>query len=179
MDNSNGRKINKYVLQLAIIGMLVICSVVIAFRLNYSRIYDMVLEKDVEQMVFTSRFVTKLVDSDIKNKIGDLSTAAKKFRKYDGNQKTLVIEELNTLCEDLNFQKLGAANPQGYFVDSNGETGKVKDPELLEYALQGKSYVSDVVDESDCMIIAVPILNKELESIGVLWGALPGCEYCC
>ena len=170
MGRKSGNKINTYILQIVIVGMLVICSVFIAFRLNYTKIYDLVLNKDVEQMVVTSRFVTKLVDSEIKNKIGDLRAGARAFSKYNAEQKTFVIDELKTLCKDLNFQKLGAANFQGYFVDSNGETGKVKNQELLEYALQGKSYVSDVVDESDCMIIAVPILNKELESIGVLWG---------
>ena len=170
MGRKSGNKINKYILQIVIVGILVICSVFIAFQLNYTRIYDLVLKKDVEQMVSTSRFVTKLVDSEIKKQISDLRAGTREFRKYDDVSKMSVIEELQTLCKDLNFQKLGAANLQGYYVDSNGETGKVKDQELLEYALQGKSYVSDVVDESDCMIIAVPILNKELEPIGALWG---------
>ena len=165
-----GKKANRYILRIAIIGILVLSSVFIAFRLNYTRIYDLVLEKDVEQMVSTSRYVTKLVDSDIKNKIGDLRAGTRAFRKYDEEQKKLVIEELKTLCEELSFQKLGATNLQGYFVDSNGETGQIENQELLEYVLQGKCYVSNVVDESDCMVIAVPILNKELEAIGVLWG---------
>lgn len=167
----NDRKnINRYILEIAIVGILVIFSVLIAFRLNYTRIYDYVLEKDVDQMIFTSQFVTKLVDSEIENKIGDLRAAARVFRKYDEEQKNLVIEELKSLCEELNFHKLGLANFQGYFVDSNGENGHIENQELLEYTLQGKGYVSDVMDESDCIVIAVPILNTESKSIGVLWG---------
>lgn len=106
-----------------------------ADKLSYDKVYNLILAKDIQQMVFTSRFVTKLVGSEIENRIADLEVSSKEFLKYDENQKELVVEKIR-----------------------------------IEEVSEGKIYISDVIDESDSMIFAVPINNKDFEPIGVLWG---------
>lgn len=172
MKNKYGKKINQYLILLIVVGLLAIGLTVVAFQLSYSRIYELVLEKDVDQMVLTSRFVTKLVDSDIQNRTGDLQNGAKQFRLLQPGEKERALEQLKILRSDFQFFRLGVADFQGNYLVSNGDSGIIHNSNatLLEKARCGESYISNVVDESDCMIISVPILDTERKPIGVLWG---------
>lgn len=47
------------------------------FYKNYSRIYELLLNKDMEQIEFTSDFVTKLIQTEIENLLSGLEASQK------------------------------------------------------------------------------------------------------
>ena len=44
-----------------------VVAILVIFYSNYNRIYKLFLEKDMEQIKFTSNYVTKLIQTEIEN----------------------------------------------------------------------------------------------------------------
>ena len=44
-----------------------VVAILVIFYSNYNRIYKLLLEKDMEQIKFTSNYVTKLIQTEIEN----------------------------------------------------------------------------------------------------------------
>lgn len=62
---------------LALLGMLGFFSV------YFSKVYDIMLEKDMEQMEWTSHFVTKLIHEEIENNVTSLYSSEEFFAHYE------------------------------------------------------------------------------------------------
>lgn len=163
-------KKNKHIIYLSIIGIFVLTGVFLTFKLSYNKVYDIILGKDIEQMVFTSEFVTKLVESEIENKMLDLKAGAKIFIENIEQNQEKIVSELEVLCRELNFDKMGISNMEGQSLNNFGKKTNLNNKELLQTITKGQIYISNAVDESDCMLLAAPVLNKENVPIGVLWG---------
>lgn len=49
------------------IAVVMVIVIIAAFTINFNKIYGLLLEKDMEQVRFTSSFVTKLISTEIEN----------------------------------------------------------------------------------------------------------------
>lgn len=155
---------------LAVISILIMIGTFLVFRICYSKVYDLILAKDVEQMVLTSRFVTKLVEREIENKTSELNASAKLFRQYDADSKEQAAEQLELLCGELDFEEAGIFSLQGAALDNRGESFQLEDDRLLEAITQKEDYISHSLDGTDRLVLAAPILNLENEVVGGIWG---------
>ena len=61
------------------------------FYKNYSRIYELLLNKDMEQIEFTSDFVTKLIQTEIENLYRD-TNQAKIFLDNNAGEEDEIVE---------------------------------------------------------------------------------------
>lgn len=50
-------------------------AILVIFYSNYNRIYKLLLEKDMEQIKFTSNYVTKLIQTEIENLLSELEAS--------------------------------------------------------------------------------------------------------
>lgn len=73
-----------------IIGILGI--VYIAFSSSFDRVYGLLLEKDMIQTEFTSKFVTRLIETEIENVMGEPSgqpgSVSKKRERRSGSDES-------------------------------------------------------------------------------------------
>lgn len=52
-----------------------VVAILVIFCSNYNRIYKLLLEKDMEQIKFTSNYVTKLIQTEIENLLSELEAS--------------------------------------------------------------------------------------------------------
>ena len=52
-----------------------VVAILVIFYSNYNRIYKLFLEKDMEQIKFTSNYVTKLIQTEIENLLSELEAS--------------------------------------------------------------------------------------------------------
>ena len=52
-----------------------VVAILVIFYSNYNRIYKLLLEKDMEQIKFTSNYVTKLIRTEIENLLSELEAS--------------------------------------------------------------------------------------------------------
>lgn len=52
-----------------------VVAILVIFYSNYNRIYKLLLEKDMEQIKFTSNYVTKLIQTEIENLLSELESS--------------------------------------------------------------------------------------------------------
>lgn len=52
-----------------------VVAILVIFYSNYNRIYKLLLEKDMEQIKFTSNYVTKLIQTEIENLLSELEAS--------------------------------------------------------------------------------------------------------
>ena len=52
-----------------------VVAILVIFYANYNRIYKLLLEKDMEQIKFTSNYVTKLIQTEIENLLSELEAS--------------------------------------------------------------------------------------------------------
>lgn len=164
------RKINKtrYIFLISI--FIIIVGVLFVFRRSFEKVHDLILDKDIEQMVYTSNFVTKLVESEIENKVSELDAASGLFLKYKEISEEEMLERLENLRKDLNFEKIGVSNLHSNAIDSEGTKFVMDNTELIETVKDEKAYISNSIEDVDCMIFAIPIFNKESKVCGFVWG---------
>lgn len=55
------------VIAIAVVSVVMVIVIIAAFIINFNKIYGLLLEKDMEQVRFTSCFVTKLISTEIEN----------------------------------------------------------------------------------------------------------------
>ena len=153
------------------IGLSTFISVIVyaIFFVNFDKIYQTLLEKDIAQMTLTSNFVTKLIETEIENRISDLKISQKIFLEESELDEEAVVEKLKKLCTELGFEKIGVSDLKGNAVDSNGDKSEFKDAVLINTISESREYISDVVDKSDTILLAVPILKGD-DPKGILWG---------
>lgn len=158
---------------LIIISSVVLLVTFVAVIKSYNQVHNAVLKQDVEQMIYTSTFVTKLVESEIENAVSALSSVTKFVLQYGELSDEETIQKLQKLCEELNYKKLGIADLQGKTVDSDGDKFTLDKLQLLETIKEGDTYISSSTEESGCLLLAAPIFNRQNILIGFIWGYYP------
>ncbi len=148
---------------LALLGMLGFFSV------YFSKVYDIMLEKDMEQMEWTSHFVTKLIHEEIENNVTSLYSSEEFFTHYEEYGKDRILNGLRELKEGLDFERTGIIDLEGNGLDDTGNDQVRINSQFVEQIKQDKPYISNVIDKSDSMILAVP-MHKDGEVVGAIWG---------
>lgn len=146
-----------------------VVAILVIFYSNYNRIYKLLLEKDMEQIKFTSNYVTKLIQTEIENLLSELEASQKIFLDHNEEQQDEVVEHLKEIKEQGAFEKIGVVDLTGRSLDDTGKTEKIQDTEFLNSMYHNQNYVSNVQDISDTMMIAVPITRN-----GQVTGAILG-----
>ena len=143
--------------------------VYVTFSSSFNRVYGLLLEKDLVQTEFTSKYVTKLIETELENVMADLQVSQGVFLKRKNEDLVQMTERISLLRTELKFENLGICDLEGKGVDWEGKPVYLEDLELLGVVSQGRSYISNVVDGLDTICLAVPIV-REQETVGVLWG---------
>lgn len=65
--------------------MVILCcfaliSVVGAFKINYDKVHQLILNNEVEQLSFTTRYLSRLLEREIESQVDLLMSKAKVFR---------------------------------------------------------------------------------------------------
>lgn len=163
------RKHSRQIWFIVCLAVAVVMVMILSFQICYERAFDLILEKDIQQMVASSKFITKLVENQIENKTNDLQSGAKLFLQAGGRSELLLEKQLETLRQELDMEKLGLADLHGFGMDSAGKETALDSPSLLAAIKEGKSYISDSMDTADCILLAVP-LEENGRITGFLWG---------
>lgn len=148
---------------LALVGMLGF------FYAYFGKIYDVMLKKDMEQIEWTSYFVTKLIHQNIEHSISGLQAGERIFHDYEELGKEKALSYLREMKEGLGFEKIGIVGVDGKNIDDTGTVSEMDVSELLEQVQESNQYVSNAIDISDNMLLAVPI-HKDGEIVGAIWG---------
>ena len=157
-------------LRALVVGLTIsVVAILVIFYSNYNRIYKLLLEKDMEQIKFTSNYVTKLIQTEIENLLSELEASQKIFLDHNEEQQDEVVEHLKEIKEQGAFEKIGVVDLTGRSLDDTGKTEKIQDTEFLNSMYHNQNYVSNVQDISDTMMIAVPI-TRNGQVTGAIWG---------
>lgn len=156
---------------LIIMAVIVISfvTILIAFQIHFNKVYDKILQKDMEQIEWTSHYVTKLIHNEIENNIESLHASAEMFYHYEQQSMEQWIQNLQEIKEDLDFERMGFIGLNGNSLDDAGNLKKIEDSELLDTIEKGQNYISNLLDDTDQMRIAVPF-EKNNEIVGALYG---------
>lgn len=60
MHKKKSRK-RTQIISLILLGMILLSVAFFTFSANFNKVHNLLLEKDIEQITFTSNFVTKLI----------------------------------------------------------------------------------------------------------------------
>lgn len=168
MHKKKSRK-RTQIISLILLGMVLLSVAFFTFSANFNKVHNLLLEKDIEQITFTSNFVTKLIQTEIEGLLMNLEASQKMFLEYSEYNTESAVNNLKEICEDFQFEKAGIADLEGNSIDSTGKREKLQEEELLTSIRNDENYVSNVIDLSDVMILAVPICRND-SVVGVIWG---------
>lgn len=170
MEKNTGFENKKKKFISLVIGLVIsVVAICFIFYKNYSRIYELLLNKDMEQIEFTSDFVTKLIQTEIENLLSGLEASQKIFLDNNVGEQDEIVELLSEIKQERHFEKIGVVNLAGISLDDTGRIEKIEDTEFLNSMRNNQNYISNVIDISDIMIIAVPITRND-EVTGAIWG---------
>ncbi len=159
---------------LAVIASAVLLAAVIMvslFAVYFNKVYTAVLEKDMEQIEWTSHYVTKLIHTEIQHSIDTLQASEEIFHQSKNVGLEEIQRSLHKIREDLHFEKMGVVGLDGTSMDDAGTIEQIEDPQLFEHILRGENYTSNVLAVSDNMLIAVPLCQGG-QIVGALWSHL-------
>ena len=168
MHKKKSRK-RTQIISLILLGMILLSVAFFTFSANFNKVHNLLLEKDIEQITFTSNFVTKLIQTEIEGLLMNLEASQKMFLEYSEYNTESAVNNLKEICEDFQFEKARIADLEGNSIDSTGKREKLQEEELLTSIRNNENYVSNVIDLSDVMILAVPICRND-SVVGVIWG---------
>lgn len=174
MKKSNTSDLRSDTRPLVTITAAIIFSVIIMislFAIYFNKVYSSVLQKDMEQIEWTSHYVTKLIHTEIQHSVDILRASAEMFHADEDSSPESMRSSLQEIREGLHFEKMGVTDLNGTSMDDTGAVGRIEDPELFETIQNDKSYISNVMTSSDDMIIAIP-LHYDDQIVGALWGYL-------
>lgn len=153
-----------------IVVMITMAVIVwVAFTMSFEKVYNLLLEKDMEQIQFTSSFVTKLVYTEIETCLSALQSGQGVLWVDDGQNPEYVEEELRKIKEEFGFETTGVMDIDGRSMDDTGRVRQIENLEFLESIRRNETYLSNVIERSDVMIMGVPIM-KGKEVRGAVWG---------
>ena len=152
-----------------VIGLGIIWIVHMTFSASFNRIYDLLLEKDITQTGFTSKYVTKLIETELENVIANLQVSQELFLKTQDMNTEMMTETLKELRVKLKFDRLAVCDLNGDGINWEGNTLHIDRQELLSAVSAGRYYISADVSERNSIIMAVPIMSNRTP-VGVLCG---------
>ena len=170
MKNTHCRKKDNSIWILVILCCFALISVVGAFKINYDKVHQLILNNEVEQLSFTTRYLSRLLEREIESQVDLLMSKAKVFTYYQKEDINGVVGRLESYQREMNYHIMGLSDLQGAVIDGNGNQYRLKDDELLQTVTNGDNYIANVLEDYDCMMIAVPIYDNSNNIIGVLWG---------
>lgn len=115
--------------------------VYVTFSSSFNRVYGLLLEKDLVQTEFTSKYVTKLIETELENVMADLQVSQGVFLKRKNEDLVQMTERISLLRTELKFENLGICDLEGKGVDWEGKPVYLEDLELLGVVSQGRSYI--------------------------------------
>ena len=116
---------------LIVITTAIILSIIIMislFIIYFNKVYSSVLEKDMEQIEWTSHYVTKLIHTEIQHSVDILQASEEIFHASEGTGQKGVQGSLQEIREGLHFEKIGVASLDGSSIDDTGVIRKLADP---------------------------------------------------
>ena len=161
-------KKKKFKIPLVIGVLLSILAIFLIFTLNYNRIYKLLWIKIWSRLNLLP-VCYKLIQTEIENLLSELEASQKTFLDHDGDQQDEIVEHLKEIKKERQFEKIGVVNLEGTSLDDTGKVEKSEDTEFLDSMKKNKRYVSNVMDVSDTMMIAVPI-TRNGQVTGAIWG---------
>lgn len=156
-----------------IISTVILAAVIMVslFAVYFNKVYTAVLEKNMEQIEWTSHYVTKLIHTEIQHSIDTLQASEEIFHQSKNVGLEEIQRSLHKIREDLHFEKMGVVGLDGTSMDDAGTIEQIEDPQLFEHILRGENYTSNVLAVSDNMLIAVPLCQGG-QIVGALWSHL-------
>lgn len=128
----------------------------------FNKVYDTILEKDMEQIQWTSHYVTKLIYYEIEHRIEGLHACEESFHTYQEDYDTQTwTENLKDMKEKLDFERVGIVWVNGESVDDLGNVTTIQDPALFQAIHNDETYISNLSETLDNMLIAVPLHRNE------------------
>ncbi len=156
-----------------IISTVILAAVIMVslFAVYFNKVYTAVLEKNMEQIEWTSHYVTKLIHTEIQHSIDTLQASEEIFHQSKNVGLEEIQRSLHKIREELHFEKMGVVGLDGTSMDDAGTIEQIEDPQLFEHILRGENYTSNVLAVSDNMLIAVPLCQGG-QIVGALWSHL-------
>lgn len=156
-----------------IISTVILAAVIMVslFAVYFNKVYTAVLEKNMEQIEWTSHYVTKLIHTEIQHSIDTLQASEEIFHQSKNVGLEEIQRSLHKIREELHFEKMGVVELDGTSMDDAGTIEQIEDPQLFEHILRGENYTSNVLAVSDNMLIAVPLCQGG-QIVGALWSHL-------
>lgn len=166
----NGKFKNKKSFQI-IMAMILLSflGMFIFFTVYFNRVYDLMLEKDMEQIEWTSHFVTKLIHEEIQHTMENLHASEDFFCDYEEYEQKKVVNALKDLQNRLGFEEAGLTDLEGNTINNEGDTSIMENPLFIQNMENNKSYISNIMELSDRMLLAVPV-HKDGKVVGGIWG---------
>lgn len=153
-----------------IVVMVTMAAIVwVAFTMTFEKVYNLLLEKDMDQIQFTSSFVTKLVYTEIENCLSTLQSGQEVLWEYGKQNSAYVEKELKKIKEEFGFETTGVMDVDGRSMDDTGKVERIENLEFLESIRRNEIYLSNVIERSDVMIMGVPV-KKDGKVRGDVWG---------
>lgn len=157
------------VVAIAVVSVIMVIVIIAAFTINFNKIYGLLLEKDMEQVRFTSSFVTKLISTEIENLQAALDSSQRVFIQTGNNQEETAAKYLDDISRKFGFKKVGLSDLAGNSIDNTGKRERLYNDKMFDSIKNGKKYISNVLNLSDIMLIAVPFY-KDNQVAGTIWG---------
>ncbi len=159
----------RWFITILVVVVAMVVAVLISFTMTFEKVYNLLLEKDMEQIQFTSSFVTKLVYTEIENCLSALQSEQGVLWEYGKQNSAHVEEELKKIKEEFGFETTGVMDLKGRSLDHTGKVEQIEDPDFLETIRRNETYLSNVIEQSDIMMMGVPVMqNGEVK--GAVWG---------
>ena len=139
---------------LALVGMISF------FYIYFEKIYDVMLKKDMEQIEWTSYFVTKLIHEDIEHCVSGLQAGERIFHEYKEVGEERVMEYLREMKEELGFEKIGIVRENGKSIDDTGAIDAMAASEILKQVQASDCYVSKWWGQFGDIMLFLPLQKK-------------------
>lgn len=143
----------------------------------YGEIQKRVYSKQIENMKELSMQGSAVVEKKLEGFINTLYGLAEYLHEEEITDASN-IKRLNEFLtkKEIGFQRMGIADEKGNARITNGQTLDISDREYFQTCMKEKRGTSEIrhselIDRQIC-IIAVPILNNEKESMGVIYGVV-------
>ena len=163
------QSLGKRILLITGISVMLLLVISAVFNLSFYKIHNLLLEKDMEQVEFTSNYVIKLVYTEIEKFISAFEVSQNRILDYKEGEIRELTEELEEIKEEMQFEKVGVVDLKGNSIDDTGKTESIQNLEFMEEIKNNRRYISNVVAISDALFMAVPIV-QENEVKGAVWG---------
>lgn len=116
MEKSHTSRVRSGTRPLIVITAAIILSVMIVislFLISFNKIYISVIDKDMEQIEWTSHYVTKLIHTEIQHSVDILQASEEMFHANEGSGVEGIRSCLQTIQEGIHFKKIGVASLDG------------------------------------------------------------------